>query len=339
MEFKCIIKSCAFVCLFIFASCSQKSEQVADAANDTIVSEEPAPPKISRNDIKIVKDLLYDQHTLDDTYAYKDTTRSFQWEKIKEGLFLIDSIQAEHSSWAVLQNYKNRNGEAPLVKAYKRNAYTRISDTLGVERYQSVPLFSLADTLVGERYGRDGFLVKHLGEEGNFVKVKTPSFSGEWLVPQKYVKQIGADTAIVFRNVIFVDVTNQNITTLEKVGTDWVVRSMNPATTGLHKPPYQQETPTGIFLLQERKVRMIFLEDGKPKHGGYAPYASRFTCGAYIHGIPVNTSDINSKKMIEYSPTLGTIPRSHMCVRNATSHAKFIYDWAPVEASIVYVIS
>ena len=36
------------------------------------------------------------------------------------------------------------------------------------------------------------------------------------------------------------------------------------------------------------------------------------------------------KSLIEYSPTLGTTPRSHMCVRNATSHAKFVYDWAPV---------
>ena len=52
-----------------------------------------------------------------------------------------------------------------------------------------------------------------------------------------------------------------------------------------------------------------------------------FTDGAYIHGVPVNAP---RKTQIEYSPSLGTTPRSHMCVRNATSHAKFIYDWAPV---------
>ncbi|KAA4668286.1 L,D-transpeptidase, partial [Bacteroides ovatus] len=44
------------------------------------------------------------------------------------------------------------------------------------------------------------------------------------------------------------------------------------------------------------------------------------------------------KTQIEYSPSLGTTPRSHMCVRNATSHAKFIYDWAPVNETIIFVL-
>ena len=66
-----------------------------------------------------------------------------------------------------------------------------------------------------------------------------------------------------------------------------------------------------------------------------APYANRFTNGAYIHGVPVNAP---RKSLIEYSPSLGTIPRSHMCVRNATSHAQFVYDWAPVNETIVFVL-
>lgn len=56
--------------------------------------------------------------------------------------------------------------------------------------------------------------------------------------------------------------------------------------------------------------------------------------GAYLHGVPVNYPD---NKLIEYSWTLGTTPRSHMCVRNATSHAKFMYDWAEVEKTLVIV--
>ncbi|MGL5636936.1 MAG: L,D-transpeptidase, partial [Bacteroidales bacterium] len=63
--------------------------------------------------------------------------------------------------------------------------------------------------------------------------------------------------------------------------------------------------------------------------------ANRFSGGAYIHGVPV---ELPATALIEYSPTLGTSPRSHMCVRNATSHAKFIYDWAPVDATIIVVI-
>ncbi|MEO3497874.1 L,D-transpeptidase, partial [Phocaeicola vulgatus] len=28
----------------------------------------------------------------------------------------------------------------------------------------------------------------------------------------------------------------------------------------------------------------------------------------------------------------------HMCVRNATSHAKFIFEWAPVNETIIFVL-
>ena len=44
------------------------------------------------------------------------------------------------------------------------------------------------------------------------------------------------------------------------------------------------------------------------------------------------------QKLIEYSWSLGTIPRSHMCVRNATSHSKFIFDNMPAEATLIVVI-
>lgn len=76
--------------------------------------------KITPEEIQITKELLYDKYTLEDTYPYKDTTRSFQWEKIKEQLALLENIQIQPSQWAILQNYKNRNGEAPLVKNFKK---------------------------------------------------------------------------------------------------------------------------------------------------------------------------------------------------------------------------
>lgn len=324
------------ISLFIFSFCSRKAETesgINTQQEDSLTVETEEPVKITLDDIEIEKDFLYDQHTLEDTYPYKDTTRIFQWDKIRAGLFLLDSIQLKPSTWAILQNYKNLNGESPLIRNWTRNAYKRVSDTLGVERYQSVAMYLPNDTTIGERYGRDGSLVKHLGDTGNYVKVENVNFDGEWLVPKKYVKFIN-DT-VIFRKAIFVDRTNQNITTLEKVDSKWLVRSMNPATTGLHKPPYQQETPTGIFVIQEKKRKMVFLKDGSKETGGYAPYASRFTNGGYIHGVPVNAP---SKKEVEYSWSLGTTPRSHMCVRNATSHAKFVYDWAPSEQSIVFVI-
>ena len=109
---------------------------------------------------------------------------------------------------------------------------------------------------------------------------------------------------------------------------------MNHATTGVQKPQQAQEPPTGIFALQEKKEKMYYVRDGTSQIAGYAPYASRFTNGAYVHGVPVQ---LPRKSIIEYSPSLGTTPRSHMCVRNASSHSKFIFDRATVKETIVVV--
>ena len=321
--------------LFIFSFCSQKEHtsvleesNAPDSISDSITTAPPAPIIIV-----IEKELLYNEHALADEYPYKDTVRSFQWDKIRDLLYLLDSVQQGQNNWAILQNYKNKNGEAPLVKQFKRNVYKRMADMQGVERFQSVPLFHPADTVTGERYGRDGSPVRYIGEEGGLARVRPLCSDEEWLVPKKYVKVIG-DT-ITFSHAVFVDRLNQNIATLEKVGSKWLVRSMNPITSGLHRPPDAQETPLGIFLIQEKKQKMIYHEDGSTEIGGFAPWASRFTNGAYLHGIPVN---VPRTALIEYSPSLGTTPRSHMCVRNATSHAKFIYEWAPEEKTIVFVL-
>lgn len=323
--------------ILLFSSCQQKNavhEEANPPLQDTVTVKDEADVK-KEDTVTVEKELLYDQYTLGDSYPYKDTTRRFQWEKIKAGLKTIDSMQIVHSSWGILQNYRNNNDEAPLVKEYHRNVYKRISDNYDVERYQSVPLYSVQDTLVAERYGRDGSLVKLIKETDStrFRKIETIYFKGEWLVPRKYVKEI-ADS-VVFNNAIFVDRINENVVTLQKTGDKWMIRSMNPVTTGLHKPPHQQETPLGMFVIQEKKYKMFFLVDGTTETGGFAPYASRFTNGGYLHGIPVNAP---RKEFIEYSPSLGTTPRSHMCVRNATSHAKFIYDTFPVAATVVFVI-
>ena len=52
---------------------------------------------IKPEDIRLDKELLYDKHTLKDTYPYKDTTRQFQWDKIKERLALLENIQLQPS--------------------------------------------------------------------------------------------------------------------------------------------------------------------------------------------------------------------------------------------------
>lgn len=83
---------------------------------------------------------------------------------------------------------QNRNGEAPLVRSFKRNAYGRVADTLGIERYQSVPLYLLTDTLVPERYGQDGELTRFIEDGEKFIKAE-PMFTGdEWMIPKNMSK-------------------------------------------------------------------------------------------------------------------------------------------------------
>lgn len=343
LSLKLIALSCCIACI----SCDQnkKAKQVGedpaeqrrlDSLETIKKAEEEAKKKPkTAADIKLSKDLTYDKHTLEENYPYKDTSRVFQLEKIKEKLAYVENFQRAPASYAILQNHKNKNKEAPLVKNYHRNEYTRITDSLGNERYQSAPLYALGETDKPSIYGRDGSLVKLKSSDTlAMVQVEGVSFEGTWEAPKRYVKTIG--DSVTFHRVVFVDVTNQNILTAERTGDcEWVIRSMNPATTGQHKPPYAQETPTGIFAVQEKKTKMYYYKDGTTSIEGYAPYASRFTNGAYVHGVPVN----NPKgAIIETSWSLGTTPRSHMCVRNASSHAKFVFDWAKTFNALVIVI-
>ncbi len=282
--------------------------------------------------IRIKEDLLYDKYTLDDTYKYDKEEREIQWTKIKEGLRNIDNFEHEYLAFGFLQNVKNTIGKPPVTKDFIKTKWNYITDSLGVRQSQAIPLYDLNDLSEPAIYGRDGALIAILSDSLDYYKIAIASKKGEWFVPKKYIFDLGP---VHFDKVIFVDRKNQNIVTLEYVDSVWLVRSKNPATTGLDHPPYKEATPLGIYVLQHKLAKMVYLKDGSNEIGGYAPYAIRFSDGAYIHGVPVN---VPHTEMIEYSSTLGTTPRSHMCVRNATSHAKFIYDWAPVNATLVYVI-
>jgi hypothetical protein len=284
--------------------------------------------------VKLEKELTYDQHTLPDTYPYEQGTREFQWEKIKEKLAQTDVLRAEQSDqWVVLQNKSNVHGQPTATEEHRTDEYKIITDKYGVERYQAIPLFLQEDLETPERYAYDGSLAKIIGQQDNFVIATATTFEGEYLIPTEHIHAIEGSPE--FAKVIVVDRNNQNISTYEKVGDTWKIRSMNPCTTGAHHPPMQKPTPLGLFVLQEKKAKMFYYVDGTTEIGGYAPWANRFCSGAYIHGVPVN---LPHTEIIEFSSTLGTIPRSHMCVRNAASHSKFIYDNFSVDETLVYVI-
>ena len=160
---------------------------------DTVVPVVEVPRKeklLTADDVTLTKDLLYDTYTLEDTYPYKDTVRSFKWDVIRNCLAYIENMQRDSVQWVVLQNYKNMNREAPLVRNFVRNTYRRVADTLGVERYQSVPLYLPGDTLVPERYGRDGTLACLRGMEGGFDRIFPITLEVECLVPRRSLKRL-----------------------------------------------------------------------------------------------------------------------------------------------------
>ncbi|OKY82214.1 MAG: hypothetical protein BHV63_07455 [Alistipes sp. 56_11] len=180
------------------------------------------------NGVEIVKELSYTQHTLGDTYPYKDTERRFQWDKIGEWLSALEAAQQDSVTWVTLQNYKDRNGIAPEVQDPEINEYRSATDRYGVSRYQSIPLYG-SQTGKPARYSRDGALFLLLKDSADYVKVCSMLYDGAWYVPKDYVRTLPVHR---FSKVIFVDRTDQNIATLEKMGTVWYVRSMNPCDTG-----------------------------------------------------------------------------------------------------------
>lgn len=280
----------------------------------------------------IKKDLTYTKYTLKDTTYVNKKMHVIQWNKIDSALNKIEAFENTNHKFGILTNYKNIKGLAPVVENHSIDKYHEIQDAYGYERDQAIPLYLTADLKTAVRYAHDGTWVgiENSDKKASYCNIILPN--GSWYIPNKYIKEIDATQ---FTKVIVIDRTNQNIVTLEEQNNIWYVRSINPATTGLDYPPYKKATPLGYFVLQAKEEKMVYDKDKGTGVAGYAPYANRFSGGAYIHGVPV---ELPRTKLIEYSPTLGTTPRSHMCVRNATSHAEFIYNWAPVDATIIVVI-
>jgi hypothetical protein len=283
---------------------------------------------------EFVKELEYDKYTLQDTYKYEKGTRGFQWDKISSKVDEIENFVNSANSLGIARNYKNVNGKPTLSKIYSIDSYKVVRDEYGRRQDQSIPMYVASDLSTPERYMKDGTLVSILGKDptNKWVSLKAVGYSGEYWVPVRYIKSIDTKS---FTRIAAVDRANQNLATLEKVDGVWKIRSMVPVSTGADHPPHGLPTPLGTFVVQDKQVSMRYLKDGTTDvFEGFAPYASRFSGGGYLHGVPVN---LPRTEIIEYSETLGTTPRSHMCVRNISSHAKWLFTWLPVNNSIVIV--
>lgn len=136
---------------------------------------------------------------------------------------------------------------------------------------------------------------------------------------------------------IFIDRKSQNLFAFEKNENEYTILLTALVTTGKNSK-YGFETPYGNFLVAMTKSVMSYTSDvEEDKIIGDALYATRFSAGAYIHGIPsvYEPKETRNKRKLVTQSRLGTYPLSHKCVRSRDEVAKFIYKWASVNSKII----
>ena len=257
--------------------------------------------------------------------------RTFQFDKMYNAIKQLKNT-VDNSQTAYINNYKNRSGTPPLY-------HGSTVDTYGTVRYQSAPAYTSPDSGSEFRYISDGLLVSITGESGDYYKIETINFEGEYYVPKKYISLQNSINELT--KVVVIDRKNQNEGVFEYIDGQWNIISYIYATTG-ENTKYKEPTPLGYYMAIHTQERFLYLDDVTRKIAGYAPFAIRFSGGAYIHGVPVDALIVNDlpifQPMKEYLSSIGTVPRSHKCVRNYTSHALFLYEWISIGASAIIVI-
>lgn len=326
------------VLLFILIVKSGSEEKLSEkivASVDSPVSagEETEEKPAEEEPITYGFNLKYSSYLVEAPYTYVKSgeERCFQFDVMRQKIAVVEKAMEKYRL-TYLDNYKNRNGDAPKYKGGD-------TDSLGNVRNASVPAYpNIYDTEEFVYLG-DGTLVEVLEEDEDYTLVCVVGTDLEYSVPSKYVPTDDCLTSL--EKVIVVDRTNQNIATFEKED-NWNITSYSMATTG-KEGKFHEVTPLGYYYAVERKSKFFYVKDGTNDIEGYAPYAVRFSGGAYIHGVStaykfLSDGTRTDPGIQEFSSSIGTIPLSHKCVRNYTSHAKFVYDWYEHGKTIVIVI-
>ena len=283
--------------------------------------------------------------------------RHYRFDNAFEKILEMDEM-VHGENIAHINNIRSHKGYAPLYKGEFKE------DDRKVLRYQSAPGYFEPSKDSEFRYLQDGRLLRVDGYDDDFYHVTTFDTKEQYYVPKKYVS---FDRQLVnLSQIIVVDLENQNEIAFEKENGEWSVVSYAYATSGkLSK--YKEPTDPGVYKAILKKDKFLYLDDETKEIAGYAPYAIRFNGGAFVHGFPVNYKLVKEEVvlqeevldeegnivqerlttekiidridpgMIEYSSTLGTIPLSHKCIRNTTSHAKFLYDWIRIGEAVVII--
>ncbi|MDD4565281.1 MAG: L,D-transpeptidase family protein [Eubacteriales bacterium] len=260
------------------------------------------------------------------------TKRVFEFDKMHEAILKAEKASAK-GSLTYIDNYHNIKGHAPKYQGGDL-------DKNGGIRSQSAPGYFDTSNLNEFDYLGDGTLVRILSADSQYTKVALVKDESVYYVPNKYV--VAPPAVIAINKTIVIDRANQNEVVFEKIEREWKVISYTLATTG-KTGKYHQLTPLGYFYAMEKRDKFYYYKDGTYIIQGYAPYTIRFAGGAYVHGVGINyiynaDGTRTDPGKVEYSETIGTVPLSHKCVRNYTSHAKFLYDlYTPGEVIVIVI--
>lgn len=259
------------------------------------------------------------------------TPRAFRFERMLEAVNEL-RVQLEQGELHFISNYKNQNGTPPQEGDAAIDEY-------GYRVYHSAPAYEQPDANSNYRYIPDGMLVRILDENEEFYHVNVPTFGNDFFIPKQYIDL--NVTLSQLNQVVVIDRSEQNQAFFEFEGNDLNMLSYTLSTTGI-PGDFSFETPIGFYKVIEKRDRFEYLQSGTQDIAGYAPFAIRFSGGAYIHGVPVAYEEIDGEKvdpgLIEYLHTIGTFPRSNMCIRNFTSHAKFLHSLMESQNGAVIVI-
>ena len=193
-----------------------------------------------------------------------------------------------------------------------------------------------ADTSSDFRYVPDGMLVRVLDETGEFYRTAVDSFNQELFIPKNYIDPNDALSQLT--HVIVVDRNQQNQAAFELSGDEIRLISYTLATTGL-RGQSSFETPLGFYRALEKKDRFQYLKDGSDEIAGYAPFATRFCGGAYIHGVPVAWEGRGTGGSGHWRiSSLSAHFPFHMCVRNFSVMLNYcIIGWGPANGAIIVI--
>lgn len=269
------------------------------------------------------------------TYGYvtndAGVPRRFRFDSMSEELKKLE-YSLTQQKYGYISNYKDKNGSPPLKDG-------KAVDEFGIQAYQSAPAYYDLENKNEFRYFPDGMIVFILDEAKEYFLVRNLVYDGDYWIPKQFISF--DDNLDRLDKAIIVDKVNQNEALFEKINGKWTMISYTLATTGVPEEN-KYETPTGSFKVLQKRDRFFYLDHKTGEIGGYAPYGTRFSAGAYVHGVPVDYIKKDGENIDpgikEYLLTIGTVPRSAKCVRNYTSHAKFVYDWADLNDTAVIVI-